>query len=333
MILVSIIVPVYNTEEYLDRCLDSIQNQTLKEIEIIVVNDGSTDSSLEIIKKHMNEDNRIVLIDQENGGQSAARNSGIKIAKGQYIGFVDSDDYIEKNMYESLYNMCKKNETDIAICNLYKINGESKEIWNKRIKDEFIDIDKYGIENYIMDYIRSYRHSNEVYIRLFKSELIKNNNIYFDINSDKDMKEIGEDMIYNIKTIIYAKSIISTNKPYYYYIVREGSAMTSEKKQLFLRYINMIKKLNAFLCERINNKELVDRLTSMLLISICKEVYYFYKNVNKIEEYRQEWNSIKKELFIKRYMFNGKIKLNLKQRILSNLLRYNLFKVLDLIEK
>ena len=108
MIKVSVIVPVFNTEKYKEKCLNSLINQTLQDIEIICVNDGSTDKSADIIKKFANKDSRFKLINQENKKQGAARNTGMKIAKGEYIGFVDSDDWVDLEYYEKLYNAAKK---------------------------------------------------------------------------------------------------------------------------------------------------------------------------------------------------------------------------------
>ena len=109
MAIISIIVPVYNAEKYLSRCIDSILRQTFADFELILVNDGSSDKSKEICEKYLESDPRIKLINQENSGVSAARNTGLDNASGEYIGFVDSDDFIEKNMYEELYNILKKN--------------------------------------------------------------------------------------------------------------------------------------------------------------------------------------------------------------------------------
>ena len=119
MIKVSIIVPVYNVELYLDKCLNSLVNQTLKEIEIIVVNDGSKDNSQAIIDKYTNKYNNIKALRKENGGLSDARNYGIKYASGEYIGYVDSDDYVTLDMYEKLYNKAIEEKSDIVECNLY----------------------------------------------------------------------------------------------------------------------------------------------------------------------------------------------------------------------
>ena len=124
---VSIIVPVYNAEKYLERCVNSLRNQTLKDIEIIVVNDGTKDDSIKLIEENFN-DNRIKIFNKENGGLASARNFGIKKAKGEYLFFVDSDDFIETDCLLDMYNVAKKNKTDLVICDYYKYfeNGISR---------------------------------------------------------------------------------------------------------------------------------------------------------------------------------------------------------------
>ena len=112
---ISIIVPVYNVEKYLRKCVDSILNQTFKDFELILVDDGSIDTSGKICDEYNLKDNRIKVIHKENGGLSSARNAGLDIAQGEYIGFVDSDDWIELDMYEELYKICKENDTDVGI--------------------------------------------------------------------------------------------------------------------------------------------------------------------------------------------------------------------------
>ncbi len=156
---VSVIVPVYNVEEYLERCLDSLVNQTLKDIEIIIVNDGSTDGSKEKIQKYINTYKNIVYLEKENGGLSSARNYGIPYAKGEYIGFVDSDDYVELTMYEKMYNKAIEEKSDMVECDFIweypnkkredigKVYSNKKEAivearvvaWNKIIKKDIIE--------------------------------------------------------------------------------------------------------------------------------------------------------------------------------------------------
>ena len=121
-ILVSVIVPIHNSEKYLRACLDSLINQSLKEIEIICINDGSTDKSELILDEYKSKDKRIIVINQNNSGQSSARNKGIKIAQGEYIGFVDSDDFIDLNYYEKLYNYAHYNDAEIAVSGIIRFH-------------------------------------------------------------------------------------------------------------------------------------------------------------------------------------------------------------------
>ena len=134
MAKVSVIIPVFNTEKYIKKCLESLINQTLIDIEIIVVNDGSTDSTMEIVEFYQKKDSRIKILNQTNQKQGTARNNGLKIATGDYIGFVDSDDWIDLNYYEKLYNAALKYDFDIALATNVRTD-------NKKIKKR-LDIKK-----------------------------------------------------------------------------------------------------------------------------------------------------------------------------------------------
>lgn len=123
---VSVIVAAYNIDKYIGRCLESLVNQTLKDIEIIIVNDGSTDQTRLIIEKRLNTDRRIILINQENKGSIEARKSGLNISKGEYILFVDGDDWLESNALEIMYNNALINESDILLYNAYKVDANGK---------------------------------------------------------------------------------------------------------------------------------------------------------------------------------------------------------------
>ena len=124
--LISIVVPVYNVEKYLKRCLDSLVNQTYKNIEIILVNDGSTDSSLEICKGYAKKDSRVKIISKKNEGLGYTRNEGINIAKGIYIAFIDSDDYVDENFYEKLYVSAKKYNSDMVYASFKSVDKNNK---------------------------------------------------------------------------------------------------------------------------------------------------------------------------------------------------------------
>lgn len=127
-IKISVIVPIYNVEKYLKKCLDTVINQTLKEIEIICVNDGSTDNSRKILEKYAKQDPRIIIIDKKNGGLSSARNAGMKVAKGEFIGFVDSDDWVEETMFEKLYKNAKEHDSQMSICGVHRYDDQTKKM-------------------------------------------------------------------------------------------------------------------------------------------------------------------------------------------------------------
>ena len=131
---ISVIVPVYNVENYIQYCLESLVNQTYKNLQIILVDDGSTDSSGYICDKYALKDKRIKVIHKSNGGLSSARNSGMQLADGNYIGFVDSDDFIMPTFYEELYNLLQKYDSDIAECEFLRIQMENIEDAKNKIK-------------------------------------------------------------------------------------------------------------------------------------------------------------------------------------------------------
>lgn len=172
--LVSVIVPIYNVEKYLHRCVDSLLNQTLKEIEIILVNDGSPDNSAEIIDTYANKYENIIPLHKVNGGLSDARNAGLNIAKGEYIGFVDPDDYVEHDMFEKMYLSAVKNKSDLVFAGYNEIFSDN---YTEKRTFEFIynfkkvsDILKASIEGQIGAY---------AWNKLYKTSVIKENSILF----------------------------------------------------------------------------------------------------------------------------------------------------------
>ena len=208
MIKVSIIVPVYNTKEYLEKCLDSLINQTLKDIEIIVVNDGSTDDSQSIIDKYLKKDKRIKSIIKKNGGLGDARNYGINEASGEYIGFVDSDDYVELTMFEKLYNKAKKENSDIVECNLYWVYPNETRL------------DTANYYNYKKDIMYNIRVM--VCNKIFKRDVISKQNILFPVGIRY------EDIVFTYKLLPYVKTISYIDEAFYYYIQR-GSSLSNEQ--------------------------------------------------------------------------------------------------------
>jgi len=207
MIKVSVIVPVYNVEEYIERCLKSLVNQTLEEIEIIVVNDGTKDNSQKIIDKYVKKyPKKVKGYIKENGGLSDARNYGIKKAKGEYIGFVDSDDFVDETMFEKLYNKAKEKDYDIVVSDVINYYDDGSE--------KIIKSNKNYSSNFIKNYIIS---SPMACCRLYSSK------IFIDNKFKKSI--LYEDLEFNPSLITDFKNITFLDEPLYYYYQRLGSIM------------------------------------------------------------------------------------------------------------
>lgn len=221
MIKVSVIVPVFNTEKYLEKCLNSLINQTLQDIEIICVNDGSTDKSADIIKKFTNKDSRFKLINQENKKQGAARNTGMKIAKGEYIGFVDSDDWVDLEYYEKLYNAAKRHNFDIALGTNVRVK---KNINKKRLnitkEKEYTSIQEKFDVNIQW---KNPCPTNKIY----KRDLFLKHNITWPEGV------YCEDRIFTLKAVYFANGIVSVPNVNYYYFNNPNSTVNKHKIKHF----------------------------------------------------------------------------------------------------
>ena len=194
--LISVIVPVYNVEKYLKECLDSIINQTYTELEITVVDDGSTDGSYNICKEYEKKDRRVKVIHKENGGLSSARNAGIDNAHGKYIGFVDSDDYIASDMYERLVNACETNCANVAVCHAIVYKDGSEPIINcGYIKKDYCTVDRKII------FSNALAMSQSVCNKLFRKELFSN--IRFPYNRVTEDGYIIYDLLYRARKVAY----------------------------------------------------------------------------------------------------------------------------------
>lgn len=218
-IKVSIIVPVFNTEKYIEKCLNSLVNQTLKEIEIIIVDDGSTDASIKIVEGYAKIDNRIRIFKQENKRQGAARNVGISHAAGEYVGFIDSDDWVDLNYFEKLYNSAKKHNSDLALATNVRIgNGKTKK--RLHIKDEIL------VENLQekIDLCNLYKDACPTN-KIYRLNFIKEKNILFPEGV------YCEDKIFTTKAVFYANGIATAPNVYYYYYRNPDSTVNSNKNK------------------------------------------------------------------------------------------------------
>lgn len=240
--MVSVIVPIYNAQEYLDECIQSIINQSCHELEIILIDDGSTDKSQQICEKYYAEDSRVIYVRKQNGGVSSSRNIGLDLARGEYVVFVDADDYLEKEVIQHVENIMKKEASELVIWNateVYKQKlkqcrpistwpGNREEIYASLISNYY---DKF----YMGDYIRA------VWGKMFCLDVIKNNNIKFD-----EQLYIGEDALFLIQYISHISKINNFNYYGYYYRILSSSAVRRYKQDLLQQSIiqmNTYKKI------------------------------------------------------------------------------------------
>lgn len=209
---VSVIVPVYNVEKYIEKCLNTLVNQTLDDIEIIIVNDGSTDKSEDIIKRFMEKcPEKIVYLKKENGGLSDARNYGIPYAKGEYIAFLDSDDYIENYMYKDMYELAKKDDSDMVECDF---------IWEYPNKIRIDTGEIYNGKHEMLEKIRVVAWN-----KLIKRSILEETKILF----PKGYRY--EDLEFTYKLVPYLEKVSFLKKPYVHYIQRDTSISNTQNER------------------------------------------------------------------------------------------------------
>ena len=212
--LISVIIPIYNVEKYLNKCIESVVNQTYKNIEIILVDDGSTDASSKMCDEWKTKDSRIEVIHKENGGLSSARNAGIAIAKGDYIGYVDSDDWIAQDMYEVLYNLIKENKCQISICGIQRTDESSETSEEERII-------KYSQKEYIKKILKIGTQNSNQYAwnKLYDASIVTND-IYPDGFTDEDVEG-------TFKALLKSDCIVETTRKCYYYRIENDGSITA----------------------------------------------------------------------------------------------------------
>lgn len=246
--LISVIVPIYNVEQYLERCIESIRCQTYKNIEIILVNDGSADKSGLLCDQFSKSDPRIKVIHKENGGLSSARNAGLKAAKGKFVGFVDSDDWIANDMYEYLYNLISKNEADVSdIACIYAYK------YPCNIKDEEEKINIYNDDGILENYLYRGMHEQKsapfsVCRKLYISKL-------FDDISFPEGK-INEDICTNFKILSKCNRIVISNQIKYFYYQNIQSITVGELKQKDLALLDVCTEMSN-LANKTRNKTII----------------------------------------------------------------------------
>ena len=228
-IKISVIIPVYNCEKSIKKCIESICQQSLEEIEIIFVNDGSTDNTSEIIKEYQKQDDRIVILEQKNSGPSIARNRGIKSAHGQYIGFVDSDDYIEKDMYELLYSAINASKAEIGICNYWEESGVGKvlsetqnDLPNGKVLDKE-EIKEKILSSFVKEKNRGFF---ALWNKIYSKEFLEKHMLQLD-----EKREHGEDWIFNIQAFDCAEKVVAVENILYHYVQINSNSLMRKYRE------------------------------------------------------------------------------------------------------
>lgn len=314
---ISIIVPVYNVEEYIEKCIESLVNQTQKDIEIIFINDGSTDNSRNIISKYEKKYKNIKCIDKENEGQAVARNIAIKESHADYVMFVDADDYISPNMCEEMLLKIQKEDSDMAFSTSYF------KVLNNEINEE----KTYGSEQ--KDLVAKYLLTQSGPVnKLIKKELIINNELYF-----KELRAY-EDISVVPSWALYANKISYINKSYYYYLIRDGSTMRQIKynkklEDIFSSLNNLLEKYNNSNNKNKYKEEIEWIFIEHLLHAASLRFFKFdnyQKNIEKINKtIKENFPNWRKNKYYKEQSYKYKIVCNLfykeKYFILKKLLK------------
>ena len=319
---ISIIIPVYNSEKSLEKCLTSVINQNYRDIEIIIINDGSKDSSQLIIEQYSKIDKRIKAIRTENKGVSNARNLGIQNANGKYICFLDSDDYVDKDMYSELVKQIKEN--DMIICG-----------WKQEEVNNNMEVKLSEIEGDLQKVIESVpnkditKYTNPPWNKMFKLELIKKNMI--DFNSSISL---GEDYIFNLKVMVKCRKIKTiTNALYYYKIETNGLNLKKRTIQEYWdNYSRVIKNL-----EEINDENEEINIDGLVLNEISSTLYHlinFYEDKREVKKIIKEISN--DEIFKKK-----QLKANTKKnkilvcifKMKLDVLVYPMFRMIKVLKK
>ena len=312
MCKISVIVPVYNAEKYLSRCIDSILNQTYKDFELILINDGSKDKSIDILRKYENIDNRIKVIYNSNNGVSKTRNIGVRLAQGEYIQFIDSDDFIDENMFEYNINTIEQENADIVMTGFY-LDIESKkgidtvlQTFEKSISIGSKDIAKNLINRLNGTYI------NSPVNKLYKKSIIVDNNILMNENID-----LGEDLIFNLEYMKYCQSVVFGNKCYYHYCMKAEDNLTARFRKDKLDIMKILyDKCKEFLVYSNTEKDFLKELNSIFI----KWMYYCFIDLNNNEcnyTFLQKYNYVKTNIIKYKNITTNSIDISFLLKILK----------------
>ncbi|WP_296878365.1 glycosyltransferase [Thomasclavelia sp.] len=329
---ISVIVPIYNAEKYLFTCLNSIVNQSYSNLEIILIDDGSIDNSLNICNEFAAKDKRIKVIHKDNQGVSAARNDGIEYSSGYYIAFVDSDDYLELDMYERMMKINNQYDCDIVMCDCYKENNEKKEIFTHSIREGF-----YNHDMLVKEYFPTLLMTNSVdypptisnWVCLFKRKVIIKHKIRY-----KAGMRFSEDLLFGSQFMYYANSFYyMKNQCLYHYVLNENSVTHTYykdkwkiMKQLYLAIDDFFRKVTEYDFQR------------EIDLSLLYIVYHCIGNIKNSLEDRKikkcESMNILNDKYVKDMFKRIKINsldINWKLKVITYIYKYRLYFLIRII--
>ena len=300
--LISIILPCYKVEKFLDNCLKTLINQTYKNLEIILVDDGSPDNSPKVCDEWAKKDKRIKVVHKENGGVSSARNKGLEVANGDYIGFVDPDDYVDLTMYEKLINSANENNSDVVYCG-----------YNEDIEGKIVPIEEYNLHK-LTDYdvsVYFYKKKNtlvygSIWRGIYRKSLIKD--IKFDVNF-----KCGEDLYFNIEVNNKKPKISIVDEKLYYYLKNPNSCVNTYRPKDYKNVIVQSDKATSL----IKDEKILNFIRFNDTIALIAD-YLQYNKPKKVGK-TLGLKNLKKFLSFKNYI-NFIPKVNFKRNILTILI-------------
>lgn len=289
---VSIIIPCFGVEKYLDRCMETIVNQTLKDIEIILVDDVSPDRVPEMCDEWAKKDSRIKVVHKEkNEGLGFARNTGLEVATGEYVAFVDSDDFVDVKMYETLYNKALDNNSDVVLCNCVHYRDEEHKSVRYDVKAEQKFEGRVQVDEFLLDMVGplpSYSHDVKymmsVWHGIYKRSIFEDYNVRF----ESERVIVSEDMIFNLEYYSHVDFVTYLPNAFYYYCFNGASLSHTYSKEKYYRFIHFLSTVEARLKERFTRdvyKLHLQRLEFLYLRSILSQSMHnenFEMSVNDV---------------------------------------------------
>lgn len=311
--MISVIIPAYNVENYIEECILSLINQSYRNIDIIIIDDGSTDNTREVIRKYERTCSNITCYEQRNQGVSVARNFGLQKANGEFVIFIDPDDYLEDNMLLKMYKKMTENSVDIVICGHNVFYEDFSGNYIKNIYN--IDKNKIYSNTDILNMMLELKVKGYVWDKLFRKDMLLENNFKFEEG------RYVQDWFPVIKQVFFSKKIAFVNEALYYYRQRNSSTIYKKNKKLIDDYAHTVKEIDKFLNESIIEVNLKSKKVfyAETYYTIMRHYYLYYSKTLKYSEIYiifNESDDIKGFNFKLSYLLDNKVNMKLKLKIL-----------------